>query len=203
MYLPLKLKILVDERLGQGRSVIVNRFPAQINLPVVERNVIELLVHLLEKIRITHIQRSELRRAIVGKIKSQVEIRSRARDFRDRHLMIAILGIAPRRAVHRSLRQPCLHRQYRLGFGSGRFRFVAGELEHLLHVLHILLPRLHRLRIILYVVIAIRQRDASLIEKRNRLGRIVHVGLRIESKQRRSADSRCMYAICESDLFSS
>ena len=54
-----------------------------------------------------------------------------------------------------------------------------------MHVLLIFLPRLHRLGIVFHVVVAIRQREPALVEVSNGLGRIVHVGLGVESKQRR------------------
>ena len=52
-------------------------------------------------------------------------------------------------------------------------------------MLQILLPRLHRLGIVFQVVVAIGQRDPALVEDRNGFGRIVHVGLGEEGKQRR------------------
>ena len=98
--LAVELEILFNEGIRQDWSVLVDRLPAQIYLPVFERHCVELVVDLLEEIGIAHVERSELGRSIIGKVDGEVEIRGCGSDFRDGHLMVARFGIAAKSTVH-------------------------------------------------------------------------------------------------------
>ena len=185
--LAVELEVLVHEHLGQHRGIAIQGPPAEIGLPVVERHRVELLVHSLEEIWIADVEAGELGRAVIGEILGEFEVRGHRNDLRRLHHVVALLGIAAFGAVHGNLRQPGLDRKHGLSFGGSVLRFIACQLEHLLHVLLILLPRLHRLGIVFDVVVAIRQRDSTLVEVRDGQTGIVHVGHGIETEQHRDA----------------
>ena len=101
----IKFENFVDRSLRQLGSVIVDRFPAQVGLPVAERDY-RVAVHLLEKIRLPTFSEVKLGRAIIREIKRQSKFGAVSAISAVVILWSAVLRIAPRRAVHRSLRQP-------------------------------------------------------------------------------------------------
>ena len=177
-----EFKVLVHERRRQYRSVIVHHVPAQVRLPIVQRKRVDHILHLLDEVRLRHVQRIELGRSHAFEIHVPAEPGAQGGKFLASHLVVNLLRIAPAGLVQRALGQAGFNVHHRLGFGRGFLRSVPQQLEHLLYVRNVLLAEFHGLGIVLEVVVAIGQTQPALIHFADDLAGILEVRTRAEAE---------------------
>ena len=83
-------------------------------------------------------------RADAAEVAGPVEIRRQRLELCRRELVVDLLGIAPRHAVERRLRERRLETHHGLGVLARRVRRFTRERQHFRHVLDVLLPDLDR-----------------------------------------------------------
>ena len=150
--------------------------PAHVDFPGVERLGFDHRIHLLEEIRIRNVEIREAGSTHRREITIQIKIGSQRGRLIPAHLMVTVLGIAPQRAIHRSLGQGRFDTQDCLGRIGRLLRRSASECKHLRRVLSQMLAHLRHFCVIFDVVIAVRERQSALIHISDDHVCIVQVG---------------------------
>ena len=130
----------------------MDQVPSQIDLPVWERHVGEVLVHLLKELG---------DRRLIDARGSEISVPGKSRRERAQlgkiHLVIRLVRITPFDASHRSLGKLGFDPHDRSSFVGSLCGVIACELEHFRDVFDILLPQLLRSVVALRVVVAVGQ----------------------------------------------
>ncbi len=171
---------------GQGQRLrrVAHQIPCQVRLQIVQAGGADQRIHRLDEGRHVHVQFPKTRRAHFGEKLRPRKVRT---EFRHRNLVIEIGRIAPGHAVERRLGEFRLEGHYGLRLLGCILRLRAREFQHFPHMRHVLLANLHRLRIGLRVVVAIRQSQAALVEIGDHLRGVLGVRARTEMEKGRGA----------------
>src|SRR5947199_4690291 len=106
--------------------------PPQVGLPIVERGALDFGVDGLDEVGPRDVDVGERGRAGVAEIDVPLERGAQRLKLAGGHLVVNLLGIAPRYAVQRSFGKRSLESHYDVGVRLRLFGLVPGKLEHLL-----------------------------------------------------------------------
>ncbi len=163
--------------------------PTHVCLERVQRFGFQNAIHLLEKIGVRHVQLGELRRTHCRQVAIQIEIGSEGDGVVAAHLVVLVLRVAAGGAVHGRLGQSGFDTQHGLRGIGCLLRRLANQRKRLRDIFHQVLPhRFHFRVVILEVVVAVRQRQAALIDIGDNLVGVVQIGPCVETEERGAAD---------------
>ena len=162
--------------------------PAQINLPVIDRDGLENVVRGFEKIRLADIDVARLGQFDLFEIIRPIQIRRERLQLRLLHLVIIFLRIAQCHPRARGLGQRHFHGHDFCRALRGQLGRVAEEREHFRHVLDVLVADFFRTRVFLCVIIAVGQSEPALESLRDHHRAVLRVLVRAETEERGHAD---------------
>ena len=163
----------------------MQRVPAEVRLPGLDRLLGDQLAESLEEIRRSHVQHLERAHLHVLEINRIIELRGQHLQLGHRMDVVGLLRVAHVGAAGRGLGQRGLNLHHRRGFLGRLIRRVAGQREHLGHVLDVLLANLLEPLAVHDVIVAIGQREAALPNDGNLLGGVLVVLLHAKTEERR------------------
>src|SRR5271169_1882407 len=140
-------------------------------------------LHVLDEVRLNHIERVELGRAHAFEVCAPVERRTQSGQFLVAQLVVDLLGIAAAGLVECTLGQAGFNLHDHFGFCRRFARIVAEEGKHLRHMLDVFLPQFDRFRIVFEIVITVGHAQSALIDLSYDLARVLKVGSGIEAEQ--------------------
>ena len=182
----IELEVLVHERARQVRRGERHEVPAQVGLPLLDRDVGDHLVRFVEEARLRQRERVECQ-AVRREVLRPRQVRRLLVGVRDRDDVVVVARVAQRDLVHRRLREARFHREDPLRLLLRGGGFLAGEREQLLDVRDVLVAQRLVLGARLQVVLAFRQAEAALHGVRDVHRGILEVAERAEAEQRLDA----------------
>ncbi len=184
----IEVEIFIVKFAGQQGGVGVDKMPAQIRFPMLQRLFFNHCLHLLDKLRHGHIEFLEVRGFYGCDVFIPIKARAQFGQFRCGLLVVNIAGLAPFHTRLGGARQVGFNFEDRLRFFGGVFRLIAQQLEHVLHMLLVLFALFLRSRIIFEVIIAVRKSNSSLVGGGDHFAGILKIRIGAEIEEHIHAD---------------
>ena len=161
--------------------------PAQIRLPIFDRDVCHELVGGLEEFGLADVDLGNLRQVDGAEVATPIKVRRQFQKLRFNHRVIVGFRIATLHARQRILGQLRLNTHHGLGFCRSLVRIIAQQLEGARNMLHVLVARLFRFGIILRVIVSVWKSEPALDGLRDDGLGVFKVLCRAEAEDRRNA----------------
>ena len=155
----------VDEPAGKIGRARAGQVPLQIALPGVEVLRAELRIQRFEELGFGDVERVQPGKAHALEVAAPVQRRRQRLELGPGHAVVELVGVAPIHSRERRLGQSRLHLHDRAR-GGGR---LADQLEDLAHMLEVALPGLLRFRVLVEVVVAVREPETAGIDEGDHL----------------------------------
>ncbi len=170
-----EIEVLVHEVFRELGGGGVDKVPAQISFPIVDRGVRESCAGDFEEVRLMNVDVARLDKIDFFEVIGPVPIRRERLQVGLRHFVVVFLRIAQFDAGARGLRKRSFQREnlFRV-LARGRLRF-AEQRQHLRDMIDILVAQLLRSIVRFRVVIAVRHAESALNNIRNHHGAVLVV----------------------------
>ena len=164
-------------------------------LQVVERLLCQYLLHLVDRLKLTHVDVRERREALREEEVAPVDAREVLHEGIVCHLVVVGLHVAQLHLSLTCLSDACLdaHCSVRLALRSSLV--VAGEHKHLLEVFGISLAHCNHLSVVREVVVALAESESALTDAYEVVGSVLHVGTYAGSEHK-TVESACVKLRC-------